>query len=57
MKTILFDAGIISQDESNSGVADRIYFCLPKKPLKGLYKSYNKAGFYNNYLCPGVLEG
>ena len=53
---ILYESGIISVNESNSGVSDRIYFTIPKKPLKGCFKNFNKAGFHNNYFCPGVLS-
>lgn len=51
----LTEAGISDISVSSSGHANRLYFCLPKDQLKGLFVVRQIEGFYNNYICPGVV--
>ena len=52
---LLNDAGLENVENSDSASGDRIYFCIPQNRNKSLFKTKNRAGFYNNYLCPGIL--
>ena len=52
---LLNDAGLEDVENSDSASGDRIYFCIPQNRNKSLFKTKNRAGFYNNYLCPGIL--
>lgn len=53
---LLQNAGLTDISISDSGTTNRVYFTLPKRQSKGLFKILEKEGFENNYICPGGLQ-